>query len=395
MRYRGQLARRLGLASACLLAMAAVGCGVEEMPFPQPPASTGAGSGGTPTVADAGNAGASGEAGGGSGAGGQNQGGQAGQGGRSGSGGRSGQGGQSGSAGTSGGANGSAGSGASDAAPMPPPDPTPDPGPSAQLPPGGPSAAKDKIVVFLHIGHSNMAGRATEPAELKPYFYDTDPRLWSFHGANPTLGNMPFAWSPAKEPLSPDAMTGNMAGPGMAMLKAALALAKPDVQFVSVGHGHSGEAGGVCRNYKKGGLLYDIMMAPAIRLKGAVTFGGLFTMLGTTERHLDLAAQNGFSDCMAQIAADVRGDLDAPDMPMIMSDFEMEATGETSPDLPYAKIIIAQLRVATTKITRSALIPTEKLGMEGSHHFNLAGHKEWGIRGMQILKDKGWAPWAK
>jgi hypothetical protein len=206
---------------------------------------------------------------------------------------------------------------------------------------------------------------------------------------------MPFAWSAAKEPLSHDAMTGGMAGPGMAMLRAALALAKPDIQFVSVGHGHSGEMGGVCRNYKKGGLFYNIMMGPAIRLKGAVTFGALFTMLGTTERHLDEAAQNGFSDCMAQIAADVRGDLDAPDMPIMMGDFEMEATGETSPDLPYAKIIIAQLRVATTKITRSALIPTEKLGMEGSHHFDMAGHKEWGIRGMQILKDKGWAPWAK
>jgi hypothetical protein len=294
------------------------------------------------------------------------------------------------------GGNPGSGGGDSDAAPPVIPDPpaTP-PGPSLPLPPGGPSSARDKTVVFLHIGHSNMAGRATLPPELKAYFYDTDPRLWSYHGANPTLGNMPFGWSPAKEPLSPDAMTAGMAGPGMAILHAALAMAKPDIQFISVGHGHSGEMGGVCRNYKKGGLLYDIMMAPAKALKGAVTYGGLFTMLGTTERHLDLAAQNGFSDCMAQIAADVRGDLDAPDMPIMMSDFEMEATGDTSPDLPYAKIIIAQLRVATMKISRSALIPTDKLGMEGSHHFNMAGHKDWGLRGLQIMKDKGWAPWAQ
>jgi hypothetical protein len=366
------------------LGLGLAACGVQELPAATGPSSAadaagtgggngagttdGGGTGGRPGVPDAVDAGPA-------------------TGGRNGSGGRAGAGNTGGRAGA-----GNTGGSGPDAAT---PDPTPEPTPTLPLPPGGPSAARDKIVVFLHIGHSNMAGRATVPADLKPYFYDTDPRLWSYHGANPTLGNMPFAWSPAKEPLSPDAMTGTAAGPGMAMLRAALALAKPDVQFVSVGHGHSGEAGGVCRNYKKGGLLYEIMMAPARRLKGAVTFGGLFTMLGTTERHLDVAAQNGFADCMAQIAADVRGELDAPDMPFIMSDFEMEATGDTSPDLPYAKIIIAQLRVATTKITRSALIPTEQLGMEGSHHFDMAGHKEWGIRGMQILKDKGWAPWAR
>jgi hypothetical protein len=383
-----------GLLIAVGVAIGLGACGVQEMPVPvaPPPSATGGaaaatsgGNGGSSAVGAGGNAGTTGTGGR---EGNPNTGGGAG----SGAGGRNGQGGQAGTS-SSGGQTG-AGGGAGDAG-AGSPDPTPDPTPAVPLPPGGPSATRDKVVVFLHIGHSNMAGRATEPADLRPYFYDTDPRLWSFHGANPTLGNMPFAWSAAKEPLSPDAMTGSAAGPGMAMLKAALALAKPDIQFVSVGHGHSGEMGGVCRNYKKGGLLYEIMMAPARRLKGAVTYGGLFTMLGTTERHLDVAAQNGFSDCMAQIAADVRGDLDAPDMPMIMSDFEMEATGDTSPDLPYAKIIIAQLRVATTKITRSALIPTEQLGMEGSHHFNMAGHKEWGIRGMQILKDKGWAPWAK
>ena len=384
--------RPTGLCAALLLALVG-GCGVQEMPVAMTPPS-GAGGGSNPSPNPDPSVGGGGASGTGPASGGAPA--SGGRGGTSSGGGQSGntgQGGQTGGQGGPAGSPGDAGSSSGGSAGQPEPV---DPGPSLPLPPGGPVAAsKDKIVVFLHIGHSNMAGRATVPANLKPYFYDIDPKLWSYHGANPTLGNMPFAWSPAKEPLSPDGLTGGMAGPGMAILHAALALAKPDIQFVSIGHGHSGEMGGVCRNYKKGGLLYNIMMAPAIRLKGAVTYGGLFTMLGTTERHLDLAAQNGFSDCMAQIAADVRGDLDAPDMPIMMSDFEMEATGDTSPDLPYAKIIIQQLRVATEKITRSALIPTDKLGMEGSHHFDMAGHKEWGLRGLQIMKDKGWAPWAK
>lgn len=265
------------------------------------------------------------------------------------------------------------------------------------MPSGGPPAMgvpREKILVFLHIGHSNMAGRTTIPANERPYFFDTDPRLWSFHGMDMTNGRPPLLWRAAREPLSPDMLTGNQAGPGMAILRAAVAIAPPDVHVVSIGHGHSGERGGVCQNYKQGGLLYDIMMTPARALKGHVTFGGFFTMLGTTERHLDTSTQNVFADCMASIAASVRAELGDPAIPFMMSDFEMEATGETSPDLPYAKIIIAQLRQATMKIPRSALIPTENLGMDGTHHFNLAGYRVWATRGVQIMKEKGWAPWS-
>ncbi len=271
------------------------------------------------------------------------------------------------------------------------------PMPTTTLPPGGPfamGATPDKVIAFVHIGHSNMAGRATQPASLKPYFYDTDPKLWSFHGADMILGKPPWTWRAAKEPLSPDATTGTMAGPGMAILHAAQTL-NPDLYYLSTGHGHSGEMGGTCSNYRKGGLLYEIAMAPARQLRGHVTFGGIFTMLGTTERHLDTATQMVFADCMAHIAADMRGDLGDASIPFMMSDFEMTATGDTSPNLPYAKIIIAQLRIAAMNIPRSALIPTDMLPIEGSHHFTMAGHKEWALRGIQIMKDKGWAPWAK
>jgi hypothetical protein len=269
--------------------------------------------------------------------------------------------------------------------------------PTTTLPAGGPfamGATPDKVIAFVHIGHSNMAGRATQPASLHPYFYDVDPKLWSFHGADMILGKPPWTWRAAKEPLSPDATTGSMAGPGMAILHAAQTL-NPDLFFTSTGHGHSGEMGGYCSNYRKGGLLYEIAMAPARQLRGHVTWGGIFTMLGTTERHLDTATQMVFADCMAHVAADMRADLGDPNIPFMMSDFEMTATGDTSPNLPYAKIIIAQLRIAVMNIPRSALIPTDMLPIEGSHHFTMAGHKEWALRGMQIMKQKGFAPWAK
>ena len=75
---------------------------------------------------------------------------------------------------------------------------------------GGRRLPRSQVLVFLHIGHSNMAGRATRPTELRPLFYDTDPRLW-------TYGDGGFA--PAKEPTAPDNQNGQAAGPGMALLR--------------------------------------------------------------------------------------------------------------------------------------------------------------------------------
>src|SRR3954469_1833738 len=112
-----------------------------------------------------------------------------------------------------------------------------DPDPGAGVSIEGTFVPRDRVVVFLHLGHSNMAGRATGPAALKPFFYDTDPHLWAY-----ARGAM---WRPAKEPTAGDMGTGNAAGPGMAILRTALAAA-PDRFFVSIGHGQSGLEEGDC-----------------------------------------------------------------------------------------------------------------------------------------------------
>jgi hypothetical protein len=58
---------------------------------------------------------------------------------------------------------------------------------------------KEKVVVLLHLGHSNMAGRAKDPADQVPYFYNTDPHLWRYQAGG--------IWTPAKEWLCPDGGT--------------------------------------------------------------------------------------------------------------------------------------------------------------------------------------------
>jgi hypothetical protein len=245
---------------------------------------------------------------------------------------------------------------------------------------------RQKVIVFLHIGHSNMAGRADAPAALRPFHFETHPRLWAYA--------MPGGFIAAKEPLSGDHITRGRAGPGMSILRAAMAIAKtPDSVMVSIGHGHDGSQAGYCRSYRRGAILYDIVMGPAKQLKGRVTFGGIFTMLALTEVFPDRANLPRFNECIAGIAAEMREDLGDPDIPFLMSDWEMGATEKFAPTFPNNMAAREQLRIAQRKIPRSSIIPTEMLPMSDNHHFDLAGYKIWGERAIGLIKENGWVSW--
>jgi hypothetical protein len=249
----------------------------------------------------------------------------------------------------------------------------------------GKPVAREDVIVFLHLGHSNMAGRTSLPAELRPLNFETHAQLWAYARGG--------AWRPAKEPLSGDYLTKSGAGPGMSILRTALDLA-PERIVVSIGRGHDGSIGGHCRNFRKGALLYDFVMGPAMELKGKVTFGAIFTMLGVNEFRRDAANLPRFHECLEGIAADMRGDLGDPDIPFVMGDWEAGATGAFSPMQPYAATTREQIRMALANIPRSVLIPTDGLPMSDDHHYDLRGYKMWAERGFALLKMANFTPWA-
>jgi hypothetical protein len=391
--------RVLALAISLLsFVLASSGCGVEGMESSPSPASSGGSSGGSPS------GGAASSAGGATGSGGT-PGGVTGSGGAAspaqGNGG-AGVGAGGAMTGTGSGGAGAAGGNRADAAmPSVPADAAPrtdgpSTPPASGMDPIASGAPAGKITVFLHLGHSNMAGRATGPADLRPMFYDVHPQLWSYHWMNMVTGKgMPFQWRPGKEPMSPDDMTGTKAGPGMALLKTALARSGPGQYFVSIGHGHSGTEGGHCRNYRKTGLLYNIVMGPALALKGKVTFGGIFVMLGTTERYFDLTVQKGFGDCLKGLAEDIRGDLGDVNIPFLVSDWEGRS-GDKDPNGPVGKIIIPQLKAAPEAIMRAGFIPQDATYTYADmNHYDMASYKKWAEAGLDLMIQKGWAPWAK
>jgi hypothetical protein len=134
------------------------------------------------------------------------------------------------------------------------------------------------------------------------------------------------------------------------------------------------------------------VMGPAKQLKGRVTFGGIFTMLALTEVFPDKPNLPRFNECIAGVAAEMREDLGDPDIPFLMSDWEMGATEKFAPTFPDNMAAREQLRIAQRKIARSAIIPTDMLPMSDNHHFDLVGYKIWGERAIGLIEQNGWAP---
>jgi hypothetical protein len=261
----------------------------------------------------------------------------------------------------------------------------PDAGSGITVSINGMTVPKEKAIVFIHIGHSDMAGRALEPASLKPFFYDTDPHLWMYAKGG--------KWKQAMEPTAGDGGSGQGAGPGMAILRTALGYA-PDAYMISIGRGQSGAASGFCPNFRKGQVLYPLFMDAAKELKGKVTFGGIFTMLGITEYHLGAPGLNSFADCLVGIANDIRADLGEPDLPLMVGGWNMGGTGIYDPDGMYGKIIRPQMEMVPGKTMNAAVIHTDGFPMHDDRHLSMAGHKMWAELAFKILNEKMWLPWA-
>jgi hypothetical protein len=251
---------------------------------------------------------------------------------------------------------------------------------------------KEKAIVFIHFGHSNMRGQASNPASLRPFFYNTQAGLWSYQGNN--------IFVLAKEPTAPES-TLTFAGPGTALLKTAAAAVSPSsgYQFISIAKGVGADT---TEDYLKtiggvAGVLYEEFITnKAVQLKGKVTFGAVFVMLGITERHLPTADQPGYPGRVQQIVADIRADLGEPNLPVLFCDYEMNATGDLAPTGAVGVVILPLTRMLPGLISNLALVPTDNIpraDYEDDHHFNMTGHQLWAQSAISLMQTKGWFPW--
>jgi hypothetical protein len=248
---------------------------------------------------------------------------------------------------------------------------------------GGKTVAKEDAIAFIHFGHSNMAGRAVGPQATRPYFFqEVHPRAWMYHVGTPP--------EPALEPKTAGDDSGpQFGGPGTALIKLAADMA-PSKQFISLGFG---KTSAYCSQFLPGSLHYDSVMQAPKAIKDRVTFGAIVILLGITERHGTATDISGFSGCINKLVTAVRNDVGRPDLPVLINDYEAEATGMLAITSAFAQSIMPEIRKIPEVVSNSALVPTNDLPMEDDHHFNFDGHKIYMQRVLQLMKDKGWFPW--
>jgi hypothetical protein len=195
----------------------------------------------------------------------------------------------------------------------------------------------------------------------------------------------------AKEPTAELSTSTRYGGPGTALVKQAAALA-PDKYFISLGYG---KGSAYCSQFLPGSLYYDQMMTDTIAIKDRVTFAAIVIMLGITERHGTSGDITGFSSCINELVTAIRDEVGRPDLPVLLCDYEQESTGALAVSSSFARSIIPEIRNVPSVVSNSAIVPTDGLGMQDDHHFDFDGHKLWTQRVLQIMRDKGWFPWAR
>ena len=269
---------------------------------------------------------------------------------------------------------------------------------TAQVNLGGITVPKDKFVVFLFIGHSNMAGRDINHSDNV-----TDPHVWNYH------------WMSDKQWVLAKEVPGNLAnglsgrgcgGGGMPNLKA-LAQAYPSYYIGAIDNASlSGTCHGSVDNntsgmpgdsnrYWKGSQLYNEITTAAKEVRKTATLGGIFCMLGTIEatRTSEQICRN-FSNDITQMVTDMRAEIGEPNLPFVMGHYEAGATGMYALTQPWPKIIDQQIDSVPIKLPFSALVESQGLEMLDDHHYTATalGHGTWAKRALAVIQSKGWFP---
>jgi Carbohydrate esterase, sialic acid-specific acetylesterase len=253
--------------------------------------------------------------------------------------------------------------------------------------PSGITVPKDKFIVYIMIGHSNMVGRESQLDTV------VHPRAWNFFIKDYCQVQPDHTWIPARDCIHMDNV-GAADGPCMHFLKK-MVNEFPDYYFGVVENANSGVQ---CRaNYQKdngaGDLdLYSEMVTALDLIKGNVTFGGIVCMLGIPEAVLatDSVCTN-FSNDIAIMVQQFRDTLRLPDLPFLMGGFERDAP-EFKTTVSYSKLIDSQTNLVPGKVTVSAIIPSDSLAYTDRWHYTYPSYEIWTQRAVDIIKSHGWYP---
>ena len=221
---------------------------------------------------------------------------------------------------------------------------------------------KEKFVVYLFIGHSNM--------QSAPGPHDTQvhPRGWRFDWRN-------RGWLPARDPLG---------GPAMPFVKS-MVRAFADYHIGAVMCTASGAS---ATRFMRGQSSYNQLVDAAKEIKQYATLGGLVALLGICDAgNADRA--NAFGENVKSIVDDLRADLDEPDLALIIGKWEEGATNR-----PAYRLVVRDAIYGLPKALKRTVVVDRDGPYRDGHHYTAEGHKAWAAEAVRLIGKHRLFPYA-
>jgi hypothetical protein len=243
----------------------------------------------------------------------------------------------------------------------------------------GVDVPKEKLILYIFIGHSNMQGYGGVPDTV------AHPRVWAY-------STQKGFWN-ARDPVESSYYSPS---PFMPFLKK-MAGYYPDYYFCGIKVTMPGTP--MHDNFLPGKPSYIQTTEMADALKDATTLGGILAMFGYVEGISDTLSAS-FDQDLKAILAGFRQDLKAPDLPMIIGRYE--ENGDTTAYPFYNKYrtrIKAKLEgmQAADSIKHRVMLtpfqPVPKTMYFDSHHYSAEGYTLWSETAAEILHKSNWNFW--
>lgn len=256
---------------------------------------------------------------------------------------------------------------------------------------GGTVVPRDHIIVYLFAGHSNMCSSG-------PDRYTTvHERTWNYRidDGNPR-------WEHAVDPVHVAACWGGSNGGPSTQFLAAMQDAYPGYHFgvlQNADKAASVSRTSSCTNqrYGAGGTLTAELINAARQIKDQVTIGGIFINLGVMEREWT-PDRDQFAANISAMVDEIRSQVGLPNLPLLMQQYEMGASGSYAPTSTGAKAVIAQIGSIPGLVSHSAVVgtnwSTQSGMMQDDHHFSKKGHGRLATELRSTIQDAGLDFWA-
>jgi hypothetical protein len=262
---------------------------------------------------------------------------------------------------------------------------------------GGTQVPKENFIVYLLIGHSDMAGVIDTGNDSV-----TNPHAWVYRWATTKT------WQLAKEvdSLTDGLGPGGTGGPGMPFIKL-LVSRYPTTYFGVINNASYSatcwdiNAGGdyssisaANNRYHPGALLFQEIITAARAIMDSATLGGILCMLGTVEatRAANISVCQNFSNEVDSMVTNMRDSLGLPNLPFIMDAYENGATGSFALTNLWPSIVAQQIDSVPYKVSLSVIVNSVGIQMWNDHEYSPAGQKEFATRAVDSIQAKGFLP---